>query len=243
MNNLSSCRLDRAMGNSSWTDLFPTCRSHYLRYEGSDHRPLLSVLDSTRKKGNHIFRFDRRLRDNAEVKSIISDIWTTFSHLPVEIRLSMCRRAIIRWCREFHQNSRKTIEDLKEQLDTTMASSTMEDTLLYELNGKLLKAYKAEEEFWKQRSRQLWLSLGDSNTGYFHAVTRGRRARNKLSVIEGKDAQPVYEEELIAKTICDYYKELFTSIPSDGSEAVRKALQPRISALMNQELIKDPTPE
>lgn len=46
---LVHCRLDRAISNAEWTELFPSCRSQYLRYEGSDHRPILSFLDPTRK--------------------------------------------------------------------------------------------------------------------------------------------------------------------------------------------------
>lgn len=45
------CRLDRAISNSAWADLFPACRSQYLKYEGSDHRPLLSFLIHQKRKG------------------------------------------------------------------------------------------------------------------------------------------------------------------------------------------------
>lgn len=47
---LVHCWLDRAISNSDWTKLYPSCRSQYLPYEGSDHRPLLSFLDTTRKR-------------------------------------------------------------------------------------------------------------------------------------------------------------------------------------------------
>ena len=50
-----------------------------------------------------------------------------------------------------------------------MSDTFVEDRVIAVINQKLLLVYKAEEEFWKQRSRQLWLSLGDLNTGYFHA--------------------------------------------------------------------------
>ena len=33
-------RLDRTLANSAWYDAFPQGCSHYLRFEGSDHRPV-----------------------------------------------------------------------------------------------------------------------------------------------------------------------------------------------------------
>lgn len=72
---LVHCRLDRAVSNTDWSELFPSCRCQYLLFEGSDHRHLLSFLDPTKKKGNHIFRYDRRMKDNEEVKLLISNIW------------------------------------------------------------------------------------------------------------------------------------------------------------------------
>lgn len=44
------CRLDRALANSDWSDLFSTAKCHYLLYEGSDHGPLVSVFDPTKLK-------------------------------------------------------------------------------------------------------------------------------------------------------------------------------------------------
>lgn len=44
------CRPDRAMSNSAWIDLFLSCRSQYLQFEASDHRPLLTFLDPVRVK-------------------------------------------------------------------------------------------------------------------------------------------------------------------------------------------------
>lgn len=44
------CRLDRTLFNSNWSDMFPTARCHYLLFEGSNHRPLLSIFDPTKLK-------------------------------------------------------------------------------------------------------------------------------------------------------------------------------------------------
>lgn len=44
-------RLDRSMANCAWSEAFPTGRCRYLRFEGSDHRPLVTYFnDSNRRK-------------------------------------------------------------------------------------------------------------------------------------------------------------------------------------------------
>lgn len=161
----------------------------------------------------------------------------------MEEKLSMCRRAICHWSKKFQENSRKEIEGLREQLDAAMSNPIPDDAAIHELNKKLLTAYKSEEEFWRQRSRQLWLTLGDANTSYFHAVTKGRKARNRLSVIEDADGLPCFEEEQISNVICRYYDKLFTSSPHDGRQTIEKALAPCISNNTNETLIREPSPQ
>lgn len=133
--------------------------------------------------------------------------------------------------------------ELKEALDTALSALTSDDQLISSLNLQLLKAYKAEEEFWKQRSRLLWLTLGDKNTSYFHASTKGRRARNIISVIETSNGEPVYEDNMIADTIGEYFREIFTSTGHSALEIVNKALKPCISAATNDKLIQNPSVE
>lgn len=234
------CRLDRALSNSEWTDLFPACRSQYLKFEGSDHRPLLSFLDTSKKKGAKIFRFDRRLNDNLEIKQLVSAVWQGSPNLSVEVRLSLCRQAICKWCRAFYENSQKTLEDTRSKLDAALSNPLPDESLIQKLNSDLLHIYKAEESFWKQRSRQLWLSLGDSNTGYFHAVSKGRTTRNRFSVIEDSNGIPVYEEDQISNVISSFYANLFMSSGYHGNQTVSEALFPCITSEQNEKLIKIP---
>lgn len=95
-----------------------------------------------------------------------------------------------------------------------------------------------EEEYWKQRSRHLWLSLGDKNTAYFHAATKARKARNKLSILEGENGEIYYEEDQIADTITSYFKTIFTSSNNDCAMTVNRALQPKVTDAMNEQLIQ-----
>ncbi|CAA7043725.1 unnamed protein product [Microthlaspi erraticum] len=208
---LVRCRLDRAMANSSWIDAYPSGRSEYLDFGGSDHRPLLSLFHPEKKKGRGLFRYDMSLRNNEEVKNLVTSAWNAYPRASVETRISSCRRAIIQWKKEQHLNSKMKIEEKKRELEEAMTNNGTNESQIYQINKELKSAYKAEEEYWRQRSRQSWLNLGNKNSGYFHAATRGRRARNNISVLEDDQGVAVYDEGKIAEVITSYFEKMFTS--------------------------------
>lgn len=177
-----------------------------------------------------------------EVKQLIKETWDSVPHLHVEDKLALCRKAICKWSKRFYENSRQTLESLRNQLEEAMIDPNPDEETIYQLNNSLLQTYKKEEEFWKQRSRQLWLTLGDSNTAYFHASTKARQARNRLSVIEDARGVPYYEKEQITSVICDFYNNLFTSSGQDGAHIVNDAIKPCISRETNEILIRKPSP-
>ena len=112
-----------------------------------------------------------------------------------------------------------------------MTSPENDTALFQEINKKLNEVYLAEEAYWKQRSRLLWLKLGDRNTGFFHATTKGRKRANNFSVMEDSEGVMCYKEEGISKVIVQYFQEMFTSMgsASNRAETVRRALQPMVS--------------
>ncbi|CAA7023536.1 unnamed protein product [Microthlaspi erraticum] len=122
-----------------------------------------------------------------------------------------------------------------------MASGEGDQAIILEINQRLKVAYQKEEDYWKQRSRTLWLALGDKNSGFFHAMTRGRTAINKLAILEDKNGVAVYEESKILEVISSYFQDLFITHSSPCSETVNQALQPCISQAMNDALIADPS--
>ncbi|CAA7018096.1 unnamed protein product, partial [Microthlaspi erraticum] len=235
-------RLDRSLANCSWTETFPSGHSSYLRYEGSDHRPLVTVFDSTKRKGSGIFRFDRRLRGKPEVTPLISEAWGNPSSPapPIYVKLSDCKRTIIQWTRE--QNATKTARNKasQEALEAALSSELPDPNLIATLQDSVATDYREEEEFWRQRSRIQWLQHGDSNTSFFHAATRGRRAINNLSMIEDAEGTTHHEDHLIGKVVADFYQKLFTSDYRDPKAAVDEALQTRVTPAMNEALTKLP---
>lgn len=74
-------------------------------------------------------------------------------------------------------------------------------------------------------------------------MSKGRKARNRLSVIEDHRGIPCFDDEQIAAVICKFYNDIFKSTYKDSTATVNQALKPRISQKTNKMLIKDPTEE
>ena len=152
---LVRCRLDRAATNSSWAERFPTARCTYLAYEGSDHKPLLTIFEPSKRRRRDIFRYDRRLKDYPEVTELIRATWKEAHLCSVTERISQMRGAISRWNKTKQANSRIVIEKKKVELEEAQTSSVNDLELIHKISNELKAAYKAEEAYWRQRSRLL----------------------------------------------------------------------------------------
>uniref|UniRef100_A0A803Q247 Reverse transcriptase n=1 Tax=Cannabis sativa TaxID=3483 RepID=A0A803Q247_CANSA len=75
------------------------------------------------------------------------------------------------------------------------------------------------ERIWKQKSRELWVAKGDSNTKFFHTATIVRRRRNHIGAIKVTPQNRITNREEICRYFEDNFKGLFTtSVPSFGRE-------------------------
>lgn len=181
-------RLDRSLVNCSWSELFPIGRSSYLRFEGFDHRHLITYFGKRLPKRRGVFRDRRSCRRSIEPSPLTSVI----------DKLNSCRRSIIKWAKEQNEKSNVIIAKAQKELETALSSAVPDPHLIDTLTTTLSSAYKEEEQFWLQRSRIQWLKEGDRNTGFFHAITRQRRLINSFSVIENKHGNEVHDEAQIA---------------------------------------------
>ena len=82
----------------------------------------------------------------------------------------------------------------------------------------------------------MWLHGGDRNSAFFHAVTKERRAVNRITTIENEDGIPVHEEEEVGAVFAKFYQQLFSSNGSDDYKTVEETIIARVSTEMNEEL-------
>ena len=48
----------------------------------------------------------------------------------------------------------------------------------------LHRACRVEEEYWRQKSRSMWLQTGDKNTNYFHKQAEARKHFKTINEIQ-----------------------------------------------------------
>ena len=232
-------RLDRAMANLEWMEMFPAARSEYLRFEGSDHRPLLTHFDQHLKKKKGMFRYDRTLGEKPEIRTLVEDTWKASTD-SVLTKINQVRRNLVDWAKGQAAASKEWIISHQKLLEEALSDQTPDNARIQELREVLADAYHEEEAFWRQRSRIQWLNGGDKNSAFFHAVTRNRRACNKFSIIENEEGQAFFEESHIANSFVLFYQHLFTAGTADSSSVVQEALIPKVTDSMNQMLIELP---
>jgi hypothetical protein len=72
--------------------------------------------------------------------------------------------------------------------------------LLFKL--RLQEQLLCEEQLWKQKSRELWLTCKDLNTKFFHASTVNRRRFNSVPMLKNNSGQWLRIERILVIILC-----------------------------------------
>ncbi|KAG7583258.1 Reverse transcriptase domain [Arabidopsis suecica] len=240
------CRLDRALGNEAWFHLFPRAQAEYLDRIGSDHRPLFVRFASENMSRRGRFMFNKRWINKPEFSEIIKAGWyqdDAAGHRTLMHRLSNCRKSISRWKRVSNQNSKKRIEQLRQRLEEKGIKMLPSRGLMQMLKWELAEAYREEELYWKQKSRERWLKEGDRNTKFFHGSVQRRRVQNRiLSLFDANNVEQ-FSEGSKGDIAVEYFRKMFTSSKPDSIVEALEGMLPRVTTEMNSKLTQPITGE
>ena len=118
-------------------------------------------------------------------------------------------------------NSEKLVEELKEKVEGLYEDDNATSEEISEALKELSTALKAEEQFWRQKSRVLWLREGDRNSKFFHALVKQRRARNRITQLLDENGNVVEDEEGLVAIATSYFRQIFeSSNPEDIADAL-----------------------
>ncbi|CAA7037615.1 unnamed protein product [Microthlaspi erraticum] len=156
-------------------------------------------------------------------------------------QIHTCRHEISTWRKNNQPYGKTKIADLQQALAEAQDDDTRTQDELSAITNKLKEAHRDEEEYWKQKSRNMWLKDGDLNTKFFHASTKQRRAINRIVGLHNEANVWVAGEKEIETVAVNYFDSLFTSnLPVDFT-GVLENVSERITITENEVLTRRAT--
>lgn len=234
-------KLDRCFGNKSWALQFPASNQEFLDKRGSDHRPVIVRLTTTKDVYKGSFRFDKRLFNKPNIKEAIALAWNSHHRvgvMRVSNKLKRCRNALSRWKKENNLNSLTRIKQAQVVLEREQSSHFPRIVVVAGLKKELCMAYNEEESFWRSKSRQQWVRVGEKNSQFFHASVkenRGKQFLEKLVDINGNAHKAEASKGAIAEA---YFNDLFKSSDPGNFQDLFSDFVPKVSSGMNDWLIR-----
>ncbi|XP_030929385.1 uncharacterized protein LOC115955407 [Quercus lobata] len=243
-------RLDRALVTQDWADHYKDVRVHHLVESMSDHCALLItdsiVLQSPWKRR---FQFEAMWTRRDECRDIIRTVWNDsvnlYSPNGMVAGLKQCADDLSRWNGEVFGRVPRQIQNKRRVLNE-LVLRVHDGSNGYEINKirkEINDLLECEEIMWQQRSKVQWMGLGDRNTRYFHTKASERKKKNTISKI--LDERGMWRESAleIAEVAVSYFEKLYRTSNPDKIGEVVEAIDPKVSAEMNQSLIKQFTRE
>ena len=210
-----------------------------MRIWGSCHRPVLVNILTKPIRESKKFKFDKKWLDNKELRQVILDGRKSLDLPPdasIMEHISSCRKALDEWWRQHNLNSAKQVEELKEKVECMYSNDDATTEEIAEALKGLSDALKAEEMFWYQKSMVFWLREGDRNTKNFHALTKQRRAKNKITQLLDANVNIVEDEERLVAIATSYFRLIFESYNPYDIEEVLSEVSTTITRSINDDL-------
>lgn len=202
-------RLDRFLVSPSWKLQNYALSSNFLPYSASDH--FLIVLNLSKESDYKSFKkatikFEHMWFRHPHILPPLHQWWVSspncegtkmyhFYH-----KIQYVKGSIKHWNKHvfkniFHQKNcvGKQLHAINEHV---IVNGFDLDMFLKQKNlqAKWEDFCKTEEEFWRQRSKEIWLEEVDKNTKFFHMSVKQRRAANTIFEIEEASSSRLLKE-------------------------------------------------
>ena len=133
-------------------------------------------------------------------------------------------------------NSEKLAEEFKEKVKGLYSNDDFTSEEIADALKELSTALKAEEMFWRQKSRVLSLREGDTNSKYFHALVKQRRARNRITKLLDENENGVEDEEGLVAIVTSYFRQIFESSKPEDIASTLAEVSTTITGAINEDL-------
>lgn len=208
-------RLDRAIANHQWLDLFPKEKVDHITAESLYHCPFVLSLYEVTQQLNRLFHFIEAWTSDKSSFEVVEAVWKDGMHwLQLRIILFNTLKPLKTWNRENFGFAQIKIKELEEKLNAAQSDPIGRSSEEIQIKGKLQIHRARKESILCQKSKEVWLKKGDRNSKFFHTSLIVRRRRNAIHCI--KDGQKwIQDLKGISEYFTTQFKELYqTSTPT-----------------------------
>jgi len=194
-----SARLDRFLVQSSImmdkkiiiTKILPKLTSY--------HKPIQLLLEEEEDLGPIPFRFSPQWNEREGFLDTVKEAWSKpingSTSYVWEQKLKATKQALKDWIKKPTHTPTEQRKEAAHSLQTLQSDMEIKEitteVLETETQAQRLvhQSFRKEEEYWRIKSRSLWLKEGDRNTAFFHRQYRARLSRNYIAEIKTADGQ------------------------------------------------------
>ncbi|KAH0766277.1 hypothetical protein KY285_002148 [Solanum tuberosum] len=204
-------RLDRALANSEWIQMFSESSVEHLVRTGSDHAPMLISTSNSLREPKKYFRFLDFWTEHEGFMQVVEDAWIIHVEgspmWKFHLKLKNVCKSLSHWSRNTIGNIFDKTKELQSKLEmlekNCLTNNSEANRMEYNCtNALLVRHIKKEESFWRQKAGLKWFNDGDNNTKFFHSVINSRRKKLHLSRIKKQDGSWIDNtDEIVAEAI------------------------------------------
>nr|XP_028964584.1 uncharacterized protein LOC114827109 [Malus domestica] len=235
-------RIDRALINGLWQDLWPNSLVTHGTVMGSDHCPLIIQTESESMRGRRAFKFEAFWAKEIDCDQVVRSCWNRQAPSEILVRwtkkINDCKSSLIRWSRNKFKKRGLLIQELLHQLQELQMDWRSNIEVIKQKTQLVDELRAQEESYWMQRSRVRWLRDGDANTKFFHNSTLQRRRRNQIIKIKDELGNWVEQPGRVRKLVEYHFIHTFTTGGARNWGSFLDCISPRVTEDMNLALFK-----
>ncbi|XP_020260823.1 uncharacterized protein LOC109837129 [Asparagus officinalis] len=223
------CRLERALVNGSWINLYYSSHVEFLQPGLSDHSPAFVSIYDDYVQGKKPFKFFKMLTKHPSFIPIVSKTWQTtvegYKMYSVSTKLKLLKGNLKELNKKHFYNITEQVQRARvalEEVQRNLYADPFNSSLINQ-EKDFLSSYKrlldCELSFYQQKARIAWSLQGDRGTSFFHAITKSNKHNNRVMVLHNANGDRITDGEGIVNEFVSFYRKLMGSavvtIPPD----------------------------
>jgi len=205
-------RLDRALANNLWFNLFPNAIVETLVAPSSDHYPILVTIAPTPRPRVHKrhFRYENAWHLEPGFTYLVTNSWQVYASIALAPKLSSCAEDMWVSKKSHCHKLKKDIEACRQQLhDIQIGASGEDQGRILELRNRMQRLLSQDDAYWRQRAKPHWYKDGDRNTKFFHASATVRKKVNRITSLDDDASNKITNEAGLREVARNYFVNIF----------------------------------